>query len=296
MHERDRPDMRRIAVGSAVVAVGIVISLVVPRFLAPPDAAPRGPSTAQPRLETAPIGDMERYRREKEAGRAKPASGVAFEQRLGARAPLATRLVDERGRGVALGDEIDGTRPTVLVMGYLTCRDLCPMTFTGVDEALRHANLPMRDYRALFVSLDPREAARVGQHKEERVGAQTRDAWTFLGGEPGAIRAIANAVGFRFRYDADRDAFAHPAGFVVLTPQGLVSRYFFGVRFDPAEVALAIHDAARGVAGAPASPLLMLCYHFDPETGRYSLAILDILRAVAAAFLLALAGWAWGRR
>src|SRR5690349_13416972 len=131
MHERDRPDMRRIAVGSAVVAVGIVISLVVPRFLGPPDAAPHGPSTAAPRLETAPVGDLERYRHEKETSPARPSSGVAFEQRLGARAPLATRLVDEGGRDVALGDEIDGRHPTVLVMGYLTCRDLCPMTFTG---------------------------------------------------------------------------------------------------------------------------------------------------------------------
>ena len=223
-----------------------------------------------------------------------PARGVGFDPRPGAQLPMRLALVDDGGRGVTLGEEI-GAKPAVLVLGYLACRDLCPTTLAGVTHALGASGLdPGRDYRALFVSIDPREsAAELRREKAERIGTRERPAWTFLRGERPAIGELAHDVGFRYRYEPERDAFAHAAGFVVLTPAGAVSRYFPGVSFDGGALATALREAGNGAASPPPSPLLLLCYHFDPATGRYTLAILDLLRAAIALFLAATAWWAW---
>jgi protein SCO1/2 len=226
------------------------------------------------------------------------AKDVGFEQHPGAQLPRDDAFVDDRGRRVTFGEALRA-KPAVLVLGYLACKDLCPMTLSGVAHALDASGLAAgRDYRALFVSIDPRETvSMLSREKAERIGAKDRAAWTFLRGDSGAVAKLARAVGFRYRYEAGRDAFAHAAGFAVLTPEGAVSRYFLGVRFDPASLAAALREARGETIAPPASPLLLLCYHFDPATGRYTLAILGILRAVIAAmFLLAGAYWLWRRR
>lgn len=223
-----------------------------------------------------------------------PAHGVGLDPHLGAQLPPGVAFADDAGRVVTLRQALDG-RPAVLVLGYLACRDLCPTTLSGVTQALQAGGLaPGRDYRALFVSIDPRESvAQLREEKAARIDARARGAWTFLRGEAPAIAQLAHGLGFRYRYESERDAFAHPAGFAVITPGATVSRYFPGVRFDPASVAAALREAGEGGVGPPASPLLLLCYHFDPLTGRYTLAILDILRAGIAIFLGAAAWWAW---
>jgi protein SCO1/2 len=225
------------------------------------------------------------------------AKDVGFEQHPGAQLPRGDAFVDERGRRVTFGEAL-GARPAVLVLGYLACKDLCPPTLAGVTQALDASGLaPGRDYRALFVSIDPRETvSTLGREKAERIGAPDRAAWTFLRGDSSSIAKLAHAVGFRYRYERARDAFAHAAGFAVVTPEGAISRYFLGVRFDPASLASALRDAGRERVAPPASPLLLLCYHFDPATGRYTLTILGILRAVIAAmFAAGAAWWAWRR-
>ncbi|HEX3098528.1 MAG TPA: SCO family protein [Usitatibacter sp.] len=226
-----------------------------------------------------------------------PAEGVAFEPRLGARLPMRLAFTDEAGRDLPLGQVLDG-KPAVLVMGYLACKDLCPTTLAGVTQALDASGLaPGRDYRALFVSIDPREsAADLLREKDARIAAASRGAWAFLRGDPPAVARLASAEGFRYRYEPGHDAFAHPAGFTVITPDGVVSRDFPGVRFDPQAVATALREAGQGDVGPPASPLLLLCYHFDPATGRYTLRILDILNVAIAVFLAGAAAWAWRLR
>ena len=223
-----------------------------------------------------------------------PARGVGFDPHLGTQLPRGVEFADDSGRVVTLPQALDG-KPAVLVLGYLACRDLCPTTLAGVTQALQAGGLaPGRDYRALFVSIDPRESvAELREEKAARIDPRARGAWTFLRGEARAITQLAGSLGFRYRYESERDAFAHPAGFAVITPGATVSRYFPGVRFDPASVAAALREAGEGAVGPPASPLLLLCYHFDPLTGRYTLAILDILRAGIAIFLGAAAWWAW---
>jgi len=227
---------------------------------------------------------------------ARPEQGIAFEQRLDAPLPGDLPFVDEAGRKVTLASELG--KPVVLVMGYLACRDLCPLTITGTAEALDRAGLaPGADYRALFVSIDPRATpATLLAAKDQRLAARDRAAWTFLAGGEHSVDALARAVGFHYRRDEAHDDYAHPAGFVVATPDGRIARYFLGVRYDAGEVAEAVRDAAGGVAAKPASPLLLLCYHFDPRTGRYTLTVLGVLRALGAAALAGAGLWAWRER
>lgn len=178
-----------------------------------------------------------------------------------------------------------GARPVVLVLGYLGCVNLCGTTLTGVSEALRDSGLAAeRDYTALFVSIDPRD---------ERAPLARRAGWHFLTGAAPAA-AVARAVGFRYSYEEASGQFAHPAGFVLLTPAGTVARYFEGVRFDARELRRAIRAAASGAPPAPFERLLLVCFH-DPVNGRYTQAVLLSLRAAALLFLAALAFAAWRR-
>lgn len=225
-----------------------------------------------------------------------PGEGVEFEQHPGAALPLDATFVDGAARRETLGAALDG-QPGIVVLGYLGCKDLCALTVPGVAEALDGAGLVAgRDYRAVFVDIDAREGPSQLHEAPARVPPRDRIGWRFLGGDAASVREVADRVGFRYRYEAGHDAFAHPAGFVVTTPEGRISKYFFGVRYDPGEVRAAVEGARGGGLAALTQPLRLLCYHFDPATGRYSLAILEALRAlIAIAGMAVLAGW-WVRR
>jgi len=210
---------------------------------------------------------------------------LAWDQHPGASVPLDLRFGDE-------------SAPVVLVLGYLRCPNLCDTTLAGVTEGLRMTGLrPGPDYRALFASIDPRDTpALAAETKAKRLPPDARGAWRFVTGD-GAIdtAAVARAVGFR--YARDGDEYAHPAGFVVLTPEGKVSRTFTGVRFDPDELRAALADARRGAPGPLARPLLLLCAHLDPA-GAHTAAIVGALRAAGVLFLAGAALFVWraGRR
>jgi protein SCO1/2 len=189
------------------------------------------------------------------------------------------------GAQVPALDEYYGGPPIVLVLGYLGCVNLCGTTLTGVAEALRDTKLvPERDYRALFVSIDPRD---------ENAPRERRPGWHFVTGAAAAAK-VARAVGFRYRYEEDSGQFAHPAGFVVLTPQGTVARYFEGVRFDSSELAAALRGARQGEVQSAWDRLILVCFH-DPAGGRNTASVMMAVR-IAMALLLAAAGFfAWRR-
>ncbi|HET9761939.1 MAG TPA: hypothetical protein VFR50_00415 [Casimicrobiaceae bacterium] len=202
---------------------------------------------------------------------------VDFQPHPGARVDAALRFGEAR-----LGDYL-GAEPVVLVLGYVGCVNLCGTTLEGVSLALRDAALvPERDYRALFVSIDPRD---------EKAPSGRRAGWHFLTGASAAA-ALARTVGFRYAYDTDSGEYAHPAGFMVLTPQGEVARYFMGVRYDAAEVRQAITDAARGRTQSTYERLLLLCFH-DPAMGKHTAAVLNAVRVAMVLFLAALGVFAW---
>jgi protein SCO1/2 len=213
---------------------------------------------------------------------------VDFEQHLDAALPRDARFLDEHGRAVTLSDYYGGA-PLVVVLGYLDCPNLCSLVLVGAAEALAGTGLaPRQDYRALFVSIEPRDSPAQARAKRAEVLPGARGAgWHFLTGSAPSIAALARAVGFRYVYDAEIHEYAHPAGIVVMTPEGRISSYLFGVRFPPWQLRLALAQAASGRSGSLADRLLLLCFHYDPQAGRYNVAIMNGLRAGSLVFLVA---------
>jgi protein SCO1/2 len=182
-------------------------------------------------------------------------------------------------------EEYYGGPPIVLVLGYAGCVNLCGTTLHGVSEALHETKLvPELDYRALFVSVDPRD---------EKAPPERRPGWHFLTGAARAAK-MAAAVGFRYRYDEDSGQFAHPAGFVVLTPQGRIARYFEGVRFDNVQLKDAIADARQGQVQTAWQRLVLVCFH-DPLVGRHTPTVMMALRIAMALLIATAAFFAWRR-
>lgn len=213
---------------------------------------------------------------------------VGIEQKLNAQVPLDIHLRDETGAVVRLGDLILG-KPIILTLVYYECPMLCNMTMDGQVRSLTELSLDAgKDFAALTVSFDPREnhhlAAAAKRTALRRYGREdARRGWRFLTGDEAETRRLADAVGFRYKFDSATGQYAHAAGLVVLTPDGTVSRYLHGVEFSPRDLRLALVEASGGKVGSPTDQVLLLCYHYDPTTGRYGLAIMNILRLAGLA-------------
>lgn len=225
---------------------------------------------------------------------------VGFEQRLGAPVPGNIELRDAQARPVRLAD-LFGGRPTLLVPGYFGCRNLCGLVRAGVAYALGRSGLaPGRDFNVVLVSVDPRETAAdaaAAQNIDAAAAPEARvQRWHYLTGAAAASAALSQAVGFRYLPDARTGQYAHAAGVVVLTPQGTVAQYLFGVQFAPQTLRLALVAAAHGGIGTLADRLLLLCCDYDPTSGRYSLLISRVLAATGLATALALAALLAGLR
>jgi protein SCO1/2 len=222
-------------------------------------------------------------------------SGLAYEQRPGTQLPREDMFRDDTGRMVRLDDLFDAT-PLVLVLGYFHCPNLCSVVRADLFEALRASGMMAgRDYAVVALSIDPLEtsadaAAAKGDDLQRHSGWGAAQNWHYLTGTFDAVQAVAKAVGFHQRFDPERKQFAHPVGIVFATPAGLVSSYLLGVGYLPADVRRGVTQAAGGRIAAVASPVLLLCYDYNPATGRYTLAIMKLLRLAAAITAAALAG------
>jgi protein SCO1/2 len=202
-------------------------------------------------------------------------ASLAFTPHPGSRLPLATPLVDEDGKPVRLG-QFFGDKPAVLVLDYLTCKTLCGATLGNLARALD--TLPEdagRDFAVVVVSIDPRDTPEAAREAKARDLGPYRHAgaargWHFLTGPASATRAVADAVGFPYRYDAAIDQYAHPAGIVVAAPDGTIARYLLGVDYAPLALRLALAESGKGRVIATVSHLLLLCYGYDPQPGRYT--------------------------
>jgi protein SCO1 len=209
---------------------------------------------------------------------------VAFEQRLGEAVPLGLEFRDEHGRMVTLGGLLAG-RPAVVSLNQYGCPQLCPLVLEGLAQALRQTPVELgREYVAITIGIDPREGPDVAAGRKRAIARgylseHRAEAWHFLTGNEYAVRRIATAVGFRYAYDRANDAYAHPAGVVVLTPEGRVARYLFGVDYGPRDLRLALVEASRGQLGGVADHLLLACYHYDAISGRYTPAVMTAVRA-----------------
>jgi protein SCO1 len=221
---------------------------------------------------------------------------VGLAQRLHEFIPLDLAFVDETGAPVHLRDYF-ARKPVVLTLAYYDCPNLCPLVLNGLLKALRALSLSVgTHFNVLTVSINPADtpalaSARQAQYARgygHRANADTTNGWHFLTGEPEAIQRLTQAVGFRYTYDAAQGQFAHATGIIVLTPQGQLSRYFYGVEYAPRDVQLGLVEAAASKIGSPIDRLLLLCYHYDPQSGTYNLAILQMLRVAGVATVVAL--------
>ena len=210
-------------------------------------------------------------------------SGIEFKQHPGAPVPLDGNFTDWNGQTTTLRQLIGG-RPTVLLLGYFHCPSLCGIVRDDAFNALAGVGLDTPgEYRVIDLSIDPSEktadAASARADDLQRFPVPGADkGWHFLTGPAPAIAAVADAVGFRDRWDAQLQQFLHPAGMVVLTPAGAVASYALGVGYPAADLRGALLRARDGAISAAASPILLLCFHFDSSTGRYSLEVLKLLK------------------
>lgn len=221
-----------------------------------------------------------------QGSKSNPADGVAFEQRMGEQVPLDAVFIDEQGHEVRLGQFFRSGLPVVLVMSYYECPMLCSFVREGVLSALQQVPLTAgQDFQVVNISIDPLETPMMASgvktltlQRYARAGAE--DGWHFLTGSEEQIRRVADTIGFKYVYDETIDQYAHAAGFVVLTPEGKTSRYFFGIEFNVSDVRLGIVEASSGKVGTPIDQFLLLCYQYNPITGQYTPAIMTILRIV----------------
>ncbi len=221
---------------------------------------------------------------------------VGIDQKLDAAVPLETPFVDERGRDVTLG-EYFGVRPVVLVLAYYQCPMLCSQVQSALAGAMKA--LPFnagREFAVVVVSFNPGDTPPMAVEKRNRFienyGRPGTDAGVhFLTGRQSSIEALTRAVGFRYVYDAKIDQYAHPAAITILTTNGRVSRYLFGIDFAPRELRLALVEASDNRIGTAVDQALLYCYHYDPASGRYGLAITNIVRLGGLLTLGALAAF-----
>jgi len=219
---------------------------------------------------------------------------VGFEQRLGEQVPLDAPFVDEDGRSVVLGD-LMGERPVVLALVYYECPMICTMVLTGLTSSLKVLDFEAGDeYEVIVLSFDPGEGPALAKAKKaayvEEFGRELDEsAWHYLTGEEESIARVCEAIGFRYSYDSSADQFAHATGITVLTPEGQISRYLFGIEYAPKDLKLAVVESSEGKIGGVVEQLLLFCYQYDPASGRYGAAVMNLIRAAAGATVLAIA-------
>jgi protein SCO1 len=219
-----------------------------------------------------------------------PASGlpvalrnVGFEPPLNGQIPMALHFKDEAGRDVAFGDYFHG-EPVLLALVYYGCPMLCNQVEQGVVGSLKMLSFnPGSDYEVVFVSFDPRESADMAAQKKTSALShfgrpQTATGWHFLTGTKDSIDALTQAANFRYSFDPKTNIFAHASGIMLLTPDGRISRYFYGIEYPSRDVRLGLIDASAGKIGSPIDHLLLYCFQYDPSTARYSATILRIIR------------------
>lgn len=218
---------------------------------------------------------------------------IRFDQKLNAHVSPDLVFHDEQGRAVRLGQYF-GRKPMVLVLGYYKCPMLCSLVLNGMVESMQDVKWSIgREFEVINVSIDPHEtftlaAAKKRTYLRSYGRPDAADGWHFLTGDDAAIHQLAAEVGFRYAYDSVAKQYAHPSGLIILTPEGKVSQYIFGVTYQPKYLASSLKVAAGSHVGSPVQQLFLLCFHYNPVTGKYSLTILGILRLMAVATVLGL--------
>ena len=231
--------------------------------------------------------------------------GVDIVEHLGEALPRDAMFRDAEGKTVKLGDYFDGKRPTVFVFAYHTCPMLCSLVLDAAVKSLNDVQWTVGDqFDVVSVSIDPHDTPETASKKRAQVVAGYPRArgssrgWSFLVGDEDNIRKVTDAVGFKYRYDARQKQYAHPAAIYLLTPDGRIGRYLYGIQYDPGDVRLGLLESSEGRSITTTERLLLFCYHYDPQGKHYSLVAMNVMRlggAITAALLGGFLVTMWAR-
>ncbi len=222
--------------------------------------------------------------------------GVGIDQNLNAQIPLELKFKDETGQVVRLGQYFR-EKPVVLALVYYECPGLCDLILNGLTHTMGQVSLNVgSDYEVVTVSFNPKETWQLAQAKKanymekyQRAGA--KEGWHFLTGDQASIKNLADTVGFHYKYDPINNQFAHASGIMLLTPEGKIARYFYGIEYKPRDFRLGLVEASANKIGSPADQVLLFCYHYDPTTGKYGMVITQVIRVLGTATVLLLGGF-----
>jgi len=219
-------------------------------------------------------------------------TGVGIDQKLDALIPLDLTFKDEAGRDVPLQTFFQSKKPVILAPVYYRCPMLCTQILNGLESSLKAVSLnPGQDFEIVAVSFDPKDTPELAASKKQmylrRFGrANSANGWHFLTGTEANTRALMDALGYHYKYDPHTDQFAHASGVMIATPEGRLSRYFYGVEYAPRDIRLGLVEASRNQIGNPVDQILLFCYHYDPATGKYGAIAMNMVRFAGAAFVL----------
>jgi protein SCO1/2 len=247
----------------------IAISLTAVAFCFALNAGPAGAQLSDPMQSVGVRPDL--------------LKNVGIDQKLNQQVPLDLTFRDESGKTVQLSQYF-GQRPVILSLVYYNCPMLCTQVLNGMEAAMK--GLPMdagNQFEAVTVSIDPSDRPVLASVKKQmytgmygRPGAA--EGWHFLTGDEDQIKKLADAVGFRYAYDPDSKQFAHASAIMVVTPDGKISKYFYGIQYSPRDLRLGLVEASAGRIGTPVDSILLFCYHYDPHTGKYGLLISRLIQ------------------
>ncbi len=221
---------------------------------------------------------------------------VGIDQKLNEQIPLNLKFKDEKGEVVELGKYFH-SKPVIIALVYYKCPMLCTQVLNGMVQTFRTLEFSAgKEFEVVTVSFDPTETPEMAADKKETyvteyARAGVENGWHFLTGDSTSIKTLADAVGFHFVYDKPTKQFAHASGIMVATPQGKLARYLYGIEYGARDLRFSMMEAAQEKIGTPVDKLLLLCYHYDPTTGKYGMVVANLLRGGGALMLLILGGF-----
>ncbi len=223
---------------------------------------------------------------------------VGIEQKLNEQLPLAAEFKDENGNVVKLGDYFSKEKPVILALVYYECPMLCNEVLNGLTGSLKGISFDAgKEFEVVAISFDVRENDKPDLAKNKKASYLNRygrpgaeNGWHFLTGTQSEIDQVTQAVGFNYQFDEASNQFAHAGGVMIITPEGKISRYLYGIDYAPKDLKFALMDSAEGNIGNPAEQLYLYCFHYDPATGKYGLQILSVMRLMAIATIVGIVG------
>jgi protein SCO1/2 len=258
---------------AALILLAAALALPAQQLLGPPRQSAMQDSNLKPALPGA-------------------LQGVGIDQKLDQHIPLNLTFTDEFGKKVPLSTYFQSGKPVILALVYYRCPMLCTQILTGLASSLKAVSLnPGRDFEVVSVSFDPKDTPETAASKKQvylrRYGRPgTANGWHLLTGDEADIKALTDAVGYHYKYDPATDQFAHASGIMIVTPDGRLSRYFYGVEYAPRDVRLGLVEASLNKIGNPVDEVLLFCFHYDPSTGKYGAVVMNIVRLAGGTFVL----------